>query len=73
MIMKQIGVMDCVAGDAQSYADIVNRLTNDKAFKNELKNSILKNAEVLYEEIKEVHELERFFERVVKERMNHLD
>jgi len=60
--------MDCVADDAQSYADIANRLANDKAFKNEIRNRILKNADVLYEDMEAVYELERFFEKVVKER-----
>ena len=70
-LYRQIGVMDCVADDAQSYADIANRLANDKAFKNEIKNRILKNADVLYEDMEAVHELESFFERVVKEKMQH--
>jgi len=65
----QIGVMDCVADDAQSCADIANRLANDKVFRNEIRNRILKNAGVLYEDMEAVHELESFFERVVKEKM----
>jgi len=64
---RQIGVMDCVAHDAQSYIDIATRLASDKTFKNKIKTRILKNADVLYEDIKAVHELEHFFERVVKE------
>jgi len=39
--------MEFLADDAQSYADIANRLANDKAFKNEIKNRILKNADIL--------------------------
>ncbi|MCP4367802.1 MAG: tetratricopeptide repeat protein [Deltaproteobacteria bacterium] len=65
-LYKQIGVMDCVADDAQSYADIAYRLANDKTFKDEIKSKILKNADILYEDMETVRELERFFERVVK-------
>jgi predicted O-linked N-acetylglucosamine transferase (SPINDLY family) len=72
-LYRQIGVMDCIAHDAQSYADIANRLAVDKAFKNEIKNRILKGASILYEDIKAVQELEHFFERVVKEKMNRIE
>ena len=52
--------MDCVADDTQSYADIANRLANDKVFRNEIRNRILKNADVLFEDMGAVHELESF-------------
>ncbi len=42
-----------------------------QAFKNEIKNRILKNADILYEDMGAIHELEFFFERVVKEKMKH--
>ena len=70
-LYRQIGVMECVADDAQSYADIANRLAIDKMFRNEIKNRILKGADVLYEDIEAVRELESFFEKVVKEKMKH--
>jgi len=70
-LYRQIGIMECVADDAQSYADIANRLAVDKAFKNKIRNRILKNADLLYEDMEAVHELERFFERVVKEKIKH--
>jgi predicted O-linked N-acetylglucosamine transferase (SPINDLY family) len=66
---RQIGVMECVADDAQSYADIATRLANDKALKNEIKNRILKNSGILYEDMEAVNELECLFERVVKEKV----
>jgi len=65
-LYKQMGIMDCVADDAQSYADIANRLANDRDWRNEIKSKIFKSAHVLYEDMEAVHELERFFERVVK-------
>ncbi len=65
-LYKQMGIMDCVADDVQSYADIANRLANDRGWRNEIKSKILKSAHVLYDDMEAVHELERFFERVVK-------
>jgi len=65
-LYKQMGIMDCVADDAQSYADIANRLVNDKSWRNKIKNKILRNANVLYENIEAIHELEHFFERAVR-------
>ena len=41
-------------------------LQTTRHLKNEIKKRILKNADVLYEDMEAVHELERFFERVVK-------
>jgi predicted O-linked N-acetylglucosamine transferase (SPINDLY family) len=72
-LYKQMGVMECVAHDAQTNADIANRLANDRVFKNEIKRRIKKGADILYEDMNAVHELEHFFERVVKEKMSHLD
>jgi len=66
-----LDVMEFVADDAQSYADIANRLANDKALRSEIKNKILKNADVLYEDMEAVHEFERFVERVVKGKTKH--
>jgi len=69
-LYRQMGVMECVVDDAQSYADIANRLANDKAFKDEIKSRILKSADTLYEDMEAIRELECFFERVVKEKNN---
>ena len=54
-----------VDGDVKSVGNILKR--------EEIKTRILKNADVLYEDVKAVHELEHFFERVVKKKVNHLD
>ncbi|MHC4181839.1 MAG: tetratricopeptide repeat protein [Planctomycetota bacterium] len=65
-LYKQMGVMDCVANDAQSYLKIAYRLANDKIWRDEIKGKIKANADVLYEDIEAVRELERFFETAVE-------
>jgi len=65
---KQMGVMDCVASDAESYVNIALRLANDKTWRNEIKEKILSHADVLYEDIEAVRELESFFEWAIKEK-----
>ncbi len=54
-----------VDGDVKSVGNILKR--------EEIKSRIVKGAHVLYEDIKAVHGLEHFFERVVKEKMNRFD
>jgi predicted O-linked N-acetylglucosamine transferase (SPINDLY family) len=66
-LYKQMGIMDCVADNAQSYLDIAFRLANDKVWREEIRGKIRANADVLYEDIEAVHELERFFEWAVDE------
>ena len=43
-LYKQMGIMDCVADNAQSYLDIAFRLANDKTWRNEIKDKIRANA-----------------------------
>jgi predicted O-linked N-acetylglucosamine transferase (SPINDLY family) len=65
-LYKQMGVMDCVANNAQSYLKISYRLANDKIWRDEIRGEIRANADVLYEDTEAVRELERFFERAVE-------
>ncbi|MFQ5787210.1 MAG: tetratricopeptide repeat protein [Thermodesulfobacteriota bacterium] len=65
-LYKQMEIMDCVADNAQSYLDIAFRLANNKTWRDEIKDKIRVNADVLYEDIDAVHELERFFEMAVE-------
>lgn len=65
-LYKQMGIMDCVADNAQSYLDIAFRLVNDKVWRKEIRDKIKANAGVLFEDIKAVHELERFFKMAVE-------
>jgi predicted O-linked N-acetylglucosamine transferase (SPINDLY family) len=58
----QMGVMDCVAQDAQSYIDIATRMANDRDWKEEVVEKIRTHARELYEDLEAVHELERFLE-----------
>ncbi len=65
-LYKQMNIMDCVADNAQSYLDIAFRLANDNTWRDEIKDKIRANADVLYEDIEAVRELERFFEMAVE-------
>ncbi|QTA90106.1 tetratricopeptide repeat protein [Desulfonema magnum] len=66
-LCKQMGVTDCVANDAPSYINIALRLANDKTWRDEVRSKIRANADVLFEDIEMVHELEDFFEKAVIE------
>ena len=67
-LYKQMGIMDCVANNAQSYLNISFRLANDKTWSDKIKDKIRASADfVLYEDIEAVRELERFFEWAVDE------
>ncbi len=69
-LYKQMGVMDCVAEDSQSYVKIALRLANDRNWRDEIRSKINENANVLFEDIEAVHELERFFESAVQRERN---
>jgi predicted O-linked N-acetylglucosamine transferase (SPINDLY family) len=66
-LYKQMGIMDCVANNAQSYLNISFRLANEKTWSDEIKYKIRARDDVLYEDIEAVRELERFFEWAVDE------
>ena len=66
-LYKQMGITDCVANNAQSYLEIAYRLANDKTWSDKIKDKIRASADVLYEDIEAVRELERFFEWAVDE------
>jgi predicted O-linked N-acetylglucosamine transferase (SPINDLY family) len=62
---KQMGIMDCVAEDAESYVKIALRLTNERKWREEIVKKISTRCDVLFEDMEAVRELERFFERAV--------
>jgi protein O-GlcNAc transferase len=64
-LYKQMGVMDCVVDSAQSYVDLAFRLANDRNQRETIKAKIKAKADVLFEDIEAVRELERFFESAV--------
>ncbi len=65
-LYRQMGIMDCVASDAQSYIEIAYRLANDATWRNKIVRMIETKADCLFENIETVHELERFFEMAVE-------
>jgi len=69
-IYQQMGVMDCVAEDAESYVEIALRLGKDRNWREEIRSKIKARAHVLYEDIEAVRELERFFEWATGHREN---
>ncbi len=62
---RQMGVMDCVANDAQVYIRIAIRLANDKPWREYIKARIRANAHALFEDMEAIRELEHFFEKAV--------
>jgi len=65
---KQTGVTDCVANDAQSYIEIALRLANDKPWRDEVRSKIRAKADLLFEDMEAVRELEHFFEKAITSR-----
>jgi predicted O-linked N-acetylglucosamine transferase (SPINDLY family) len=61
-LYQQMGVMDCVAENAESYVNIALRLANDRRWRDAISSKINSRAHVLYEDIEAVRELEHFFE-----------
>ncbi len=62
---RQMGVMDCVANDANSYISLALRLANDRPWRDEVREKIRANADKLFEEMEAVKEIEHFFERAM--------
>ena len=59
---KQMGILDCVAEDFESYIQTVLDLAQNKAWQKEIRTRIADRSQVLYENIEAVRELECFFE-----------
>jgi len=66
-LYRQMGVLDCVANNPQSYIEIAIRLANDKAWREEVRAKIRANSHLIFEDIEAVRELERFFESAVRQ------
>lgn len=64
---KQMGIMDCVAWDQDSYVNIAYRLANDPSWRDEVGNKIMERSTILFENIEDVKELERFFKKAVNQ------
>ncbi|MDM8523125.1 tetratricopeptide repeat protein [Desulfococcaceae bacterium HSG8] len=61
-LYRQMGVTDCVADDPQSYIDIAVRLASDNAWRDAVRKKIRTHADVIFEDMEAVRELEQFFE-----------
>ena len=61
-LYKQMGILDCVANDIESYINIALNLAQNKVCQKEIRTKIAERSHVLYKNIEPVRELERFFE-----------
>ena len=64
-LYEQMGVMDCVAYDFKSYVNIALRLANEINWRKKIREKIRSRADILFEDVEAVRELENFFEWAV--------
>lgn len=64
---QQLGIMDCVAKDAQHYVELANRLVRDAEYREDLRQRILAAGDRLFENRAAVQEIETFLRRAVDE------
>ena len=62
---RRMGIMDCVVGTLDDYAETAVRLANDPAWREEIRAKILARNHLLYEDIGAVREIERFLEQAI--------
>ena len=62
----KMGVLDCVAGSFDEYAEIAVRLGTDPTYRESIKKKILAANHLIYEDIESVRELEDFFQLAVE-------
>jgi len=60
-LYKQMGILDCVAEDFDSYVEIALNLARNKTRQQEIRAKIASRNHVLYENFEPVRELEQFF------------
>jgi protein O-GlcNAc transferase len=58
---RKMGILECIAEDADDYVDIAVRLGCDRMFADEIKQRIAVRSAVLFENQEVVAEFERFF------------
>jgi predicted O-linked N-acetylglucosamine transferase (SPINDLY family) len=63
---KEMGFLDCVAGTPLEYISIAVRLGTDSMYRQAIKDKILANNHVLYEDMNVVREYEKFFVAAVE-------
>jgi protein O-GlcNAc transferase len=62
---RRMGVLDCVADDAQEYVRIAVRLATEPAWREQVRARIRANNPVLFENVTVVRELEQFLRQAV--------
>jgi predicted O-linked N-acetylglucosamine transferase (SPINDLY family) len=62
---RRMGVLDCVAADAQEYVRIAVRLATEPAWREQVRAQIRATNQVLFENVEVVRELEQFFRQAV--------
>jgi predicted O-linked N-acetylglucosamine transferase (SPINDLY family) len=65
---RKMKILDCIASDASHYIEIAVRLGCDQEFAKDIRERILANNAVLYEDPRVVRELERFFREALREK-----
>jgi predicted O-linked N-acetylglucosamine transferase (SPINDLY family) len=63
---KRMGIMDCIAKDADEYADIAFRLAHDCSWRENIGRKIKKRSSILFENLDDVRDLEQFLENAVQ-------
>jgi len=62
---QRMGVTDCIAKDADEFADIAFRLAHDAPWRENVSRKIKDRSAVLFENLSDVRELENFLEQAV--------
>ncbi|MBW4611824.1 MAG: tetratricopeptide repeat protein [Desmonostoc vinosum HA7617-LM4] len=62
---QQMGLLDCVVGDAKSYVETAYRLVHDLEWRSHIQQEIQKRASVLYENQAAIAEIAQFFQLAI--------
>ena len=68
-ILRQLGVIDTIASDKNSYADIAARLGQDRAWRDSIVEKMIANYSRLYSDRSSVRALEHFYRQSVRDRL----
>ena len=64
-LYRQMGVMDCVASDAEAYCDIVSRLSQDERFRKDVVEKIHDTKEKIFSDRNAIDQHVEFFEQAM--------
>jgi predicted O-linked N-acetylglucosamine transferase (SPINDLY family) len=62
---RQIGLLDCVAENAEQYVDTAVALGTDEAYRREVQSELLRASEALFEDNRSIVEHQRLFQGLV--------